>query len=108
MTDKDLVKHFSDDNFFSSISKGITLVDFFATWCAPCRMLTPIIEEVAEHFKDKIQVAKIDIDEDQKVASQFQVTSVPTMILFKDGKEINRFIGLRDFDTIKEFIDDVL
>ena len=108
MSGKDLVKHFTDENFFTSIEKGITLVDFFATWCAPCRMLTPIVEKVAEHFDGKIVVAKIDIDDNQKIASQFLVTSIPTLILFKDGKEINRFIGLRDFNAFKGLIDDVL
>lgn len=108
MADKDLVKHLTEEDFFSVIEKGITIVDFFATWCAPCRMLTPIIEQVAEHFGEKITVAKVDIDQDQKIAAQFQVTSVPTIVIYKDGKEINRFVGLRDFDTIKGFIDDVL
>lgn len=108
MADKELIQHFTDATFFSSIKKGVVLVDFFATWCAPCRMLTPIVEEIAEHFLGKILVAKVDIDEDQKVATQFSVTSVPTLILFKEGKEVNRFVGLRDFDTIKEFIDEVL
>lgn len=104
----DLIKHLTDDNFLKEIEKGVTLVDFFATWCGPCRMLTPIIEEVAKHFEGKAIIAKVDIDSEQKTAADYQVTSVPTLILFKDGKEINRLIGLRDAEAIKEFISAVL
>ena len=108
MSEKEIIHQLTDENFVHAIEKGVTLVDFYATWCAPCRMLTPIIEEIATHFEGKITVAKVDIDQDQKIAAQYQVTSVPTMVLFKSGKEANRFIGLRDFAAIKAFIDDVL
>ena len=70
----------------------------------PCRMLSPVLEKVAVELKGKAQFGKVDIDESQKVASLFQVTSVPTLILFKDGREVGRLIGLRDAETIKEFI----
>ena len=96
----DLVKHLTDGNFKEEIGKGVALVDFFAAWCGPCRMLTPIIEEVAAHFQDKATVAKVDIDSEQKTAAEYKVTSVPTMILFKDGKEIERLVGLRDAESI--------
>ncbi len=100
------IKKLTDDNFESEIASGITLVDFFAEWCGPCRMMTPILEQIAsENYKEAV-IAKLDIDSEQKTSSQFQVTSVPTLILFKDGKEINRLVGLRDAKAIKEFIDD--
>ncbi len=102
------VLHFTDANFSKEIEKGIVLVDFFAMWCAPCRRLTPILEQVAEAFKDKVKIGKVDIDQEQKTASQFQVSSVPTLILFKDGKEIDRILGLRNFEDLKHFIDNVL
>ncbi len=98
----------NDENFAKEIEKGVILVDFFAQWCGPCRMLSPIIEEVAAELEGKAQVGKIDIDKEVKVATQFQVTSVPTLILFKDGKEIDRLIGLRDADAIKEFVNKAL
>ena len=108
MDENILVKHFTDTTFQEEIKKGIVLVDFFAEWCGPCRMLTPIIEQIAEFYKDKIVVAKIDIDSEQQTASSFQVSSVPTVILFKEGKEINRFVGLRDFDAVKAFVETAL
>ena len=104
MTNSDLIKHLTDNNFQKEIEAGITLVDFFATWCGPCRMLTPIMEDLAKHFEGKAFIAKVDIDSEQKTAAKFQVTSVPTLILFKDGKEVNRLIGLRDMEAIKEFV----
>ena len=94
----------SDENFSSGIQKGGTLVDFYADLCGPCRMLTPILEDVAKQIEGKAAIAKVDIDAAQKVASQFQITSVPTMILFKDGKEINRLVGLKNADAIKSVI----
>ena len=100
----DLVKHFTDSNFKEEIKKGVTLVDFSAAWCGPCRMLSPIIEEVAKNFENKATVAKVDIDSDQKIAAEYQVTSVPTMILFKDGKEVERMVGLRDAENVIEFV----
>ncbi len=104
MSDKGNIKHLTDENFEKEIEKGITLVDFHANWCGPCRMLAPVLEDVAREIKGKGSIGKIDIDTEQRIASQYQITSVPTMILFKNGKEVNRLIGLRNADAIKEFI----
>ena len=98
----------TDDNFEEKIKQGVTLVDFFADWCGPCRMLTPVIEGVAAEMAGKAQFGKLDIDQNQKVAGQYQVTSVPTLILFKDGKEVNRLVGLRDAEAIKHFVSGAL
>lgn len=103
MSEENHIKHLTDDNFDSEISSGVTLVDFYADWCGPCRMLTPILEEVAGEMHGSVTFAKVDIDQNQKVASTYQVTSVPTLILFKDGKEINRLVGLRDAAAIRQF-----
>jgi len=97
-------KHLDEENFEQGVSSGLTLVDFYADWCGPCRMLTPVLEEVAKDVTGKATIAKIDIDKAQKTASSFQVTSIPTLILFNDGKEVGRLVGLRDKDTIKDFI----
>jgi thioredoxin 1 len=104
MSEKENFKHLTDANFEKEIQKGVTLVDFHANWCGPCRMLAPILEEVAKTIKGKASIGKVDIDNEQKTAAQFQITSVPTMILFKDGKEVNRLIGLRNAEAIKDFI----
>ena len=104
MNDDGSLKHLTDANFSEGISKGVTLVDFYADWCGPCRTLAPILEQVSKEVEGKASIAKVNIDTEQKTASQFQITSVPTMILFKDGKEVNRLVGMKDAAALKEFI----
>jgi thioredoxin 1 len=99
-----MTKHLKDDNFDQEIKKGVTLVDFYANWCGPCRTLAPILEQVGNELSGKASVAKVDIDSEQGTAARFEISSVPTMILFKDGKEVGRLIGLRTADAIKDFI----
>lgn len=98
------IKHLDDENFSSEVAKGVTLVDFFADWCGPCRMMTPIIEEIASSLSGKIKVGKLDIDSSQKTTAQYQVTSIPTLILFKEGKEVKRVVGLKDADSLKKLL----
>ena len=92
-----------DSNFEQVIQSGITLVDFFANWCGPCRAIAPILEEVARDLNGKVRVGKLDIDASQATPKAHQVTSVPTLIFYKDGKELNRLVGLRDAEAIKDF-----
>ena len=81
------------------------LIDFFATWCGPCRMLAPIIEEIAEERSDSIIVGKVDVDEQPGLASKFGVMSIPTVVLIKNGVEIDRFVGYRPKESIEEMLD---
>ena len=99
------IKMLAEDTFEKSIKDGVILVDFYADWCGPCRMMTPVLERVAQEVKGKATIGKLDIDSAQKIASQFQVTSIPTLILYKEGKELGRLVGLRDADAVKQFID---
>lgn len=80
------------------------LVDFFATWCGPCRMLSPVIEEIAEERAQTLVVGTVDVDEQSALASRFGVSSIPTVILFKDGKEAGRFVGYRPKEAVEEML----
>jgi thioredoxin 1 len=101
-------KHFTDKEFDAQVGSGVTLVDFHASWCGPCRTLAPVLETVAKEMDGKATIGKVDIDSEQQTAGRFQITSVPTMILFKNGKEVGRLIGLRSADAIKDFIKSVM
>jgi len=94
------------DNFENEVLKSdkTVLVDFFATWCAPCRMLAPIIEEIAEENEGKIKVGKVNIDENPSLAAMFGISSIPTVMVFKDGKAVATAVGFRPKDAILELI----
>ena len=80
-------------------SKKTTIVDFYADWCTPCKMMSPIIDNIAEET-DNINVGKLDIDEEENIAIKYNVMSIPTIIIFKDGKEIKRFVGVTNKEVI--------
>lgn len=94
----------NDDEFLAVVEKGLVLVDFFAEWCGPCKMLAPVIEQISNDLSGKLKVVKVDVDHAQQIAGKFEITSIPTLILFKDGKEAGRLIGLQDSDSINELI----
>ena len=89
------VEHLNESNFEEKIASGVVLVDFFATWCGPCRMLGPVIEELGAESDGSYAVYKVDIDECEDVAMDFGIMSVPTVIIFKDGAEAERMIGVQ-------------
>ena len=76
------------------------LVDFWATWCGPCKQIAPILDQIATEQEGKLTIAKVDVDESQETAQKFGVMSIPTLILFKDGKEADRFVGFMPKDTL--------
>ncbi len=77
------------------------LIDFWASWCGPCKMMSPVIDEIAEEMGDSIKVCKINIDEEQNLAVKYNVMSIPTFIVLKDGKEVDRSVGVQSKDEIK-------
>ncbi|MDR2009738.1 MAG: thioredoxin [Bacteroidales bacterium] len=90
------IKILTETNFDSGISKGLVFVDFYADWCRPCRMMQPVLEEFAKEYSSKIVVAKLNTDQNKNLSQKYQITGIPCMILFKDGKEIKRVVGFRD------------
>ena len=80
------------------------LIDFWAPWCGPCRMLSPTISEIAEDFKDKVKVGKVNVDEEEELAAMFRVSSIPLLVVMKDGKVVNSAVGVRPKDQIVNMI----
>lgn len=97
----------NNTNFESEVigSKEPVLVDFYANWCGPCKMMSPIIEELAEELQGRAKVGKINVDENQDLALKYNVMSIPTLIIFRDGKEEKRFVGVRDKEELLSYID---
>jgi thioredoxin 1 len=106
MGNSEQIKYLNEDNFKQAISQGVVLVDFYADWCGPCRMLTPVIEELAQELEGKATIAKIDTDQSVNIASEFEVNSIPTLILFKDGKVVSRAVGLKDLNALRKMVNE--
>lgn len=95
-----------DEKEFDEIKQdGVLLVDFFATWCGPCKMLAPVLEELAQEYEGKATIVKVDVDKDEALARRFSIMSVPTMILFKNGEAIREASGFQPKPQLKAFID---
>ncbi len=106
MTHSNLIKYLNDSNFEQGIASGLVLVDFYADWCGPCRMLSPVLEELAQEMSAKVTVAKVDTDQAAQTATQFEVTSIPTLILFKHGKPVKRVVGLKDLNALRKLVNE--
>lgn len=95
----------ADSTFFETINKfPLMLVDFWAPWCGPCRMMSPIVDQIGRDYPGKLAVGKINVDENQLIARQFNVSSIPTLILFKRGKLLNKIIGSVSKNRINEMV----
>lgn len=101
---------FTDQNFDQEVVKtpGVALVDFYASWCGPCKIQGPIIEQLATEYTGKAKIGKLDVDANNQVASQFQVMSIPTLIIFKDGQLKERWVGLQAAEKIRAKLDELL
>lgn len=107
MAENSTVQQVSDNDFETSILNAgkPAFVDFWAPWCGPCRIIGPIVEELAPSYEGKAVIAKINVDENPGVAQRFQVTSIPTLMMFKDGKLVDRAVGAMPRSELQKFID---
>ncbi|HLT56204.1 MAG TPA: thioredoxin [Bacillota bacterium] len=94
----------TNDTFSQETGKGLVLADFWATWCGPCRMIAPVLEEIDAEMGDKVKIVKLDVDENQETAAEYGVMSIPTLILFKDGEIVDKVIGYRPKEALTEMI----
>jgi thioredoxin 1 len=99
------VLELNDDTFEDETKQGVTLVDFWAPWCGPCKMLTPIIEGIAAKIGDKAKITKVNIDDSPKVASKFGIRSIPTVVILKNGETVEQLVGLRKETDLLAAID---
>lgn len=102
------IKDLTDANFASEIASGLTFVDFWADWCTPCKAVAPIVDELAETYKDKIKFAKLDTDANTETAMKYEIMSIPRFIIFKDGQPFNSAVGAMPKAMFVQFIEETL
>ena len=105
-----MVHHIENEQIINEVLKneGLVVVDFFATWCGPCQMLAPVLTELDKKYKDSVEFYKVNVDEHQDAAIRYGVMSVPTLIFFKNGEEVDRQVGFMEEDELSKIIDDLI
>ena len=100
------VLNITGENYEKEVLKSdkAVLIDFYADWCGPCKMMSPVVDEIAEELGDTVKVGKINVDENQDLAMEYQVMSIPTLVIVKEGKVEKTFIGVTDKEEIKQFL----
>lgn len=104
------IKQININNFENEVTnqKSVVLLDFWAPWCGPCRMLAPILEDLAVSFDNKIVIGKVNVDENREIALKYQISAIPTILLFKDGALIKQIVGLRSVEDLSDEINSIL
>lgn len=95
----------TDADFDSKVESGVQLVDFWATWCGPCKMIAPVLEELAADYEGKADILKLDVDENPSTAAKYEVMSIPTLIVFKDGQPVDKVVGIQPKENLAEVLD---
>ena len=95
----------SDNDFAQNIAEGVVLVDFWAPWCGPCKMIAPVLEELDGEIEGKAKIVKVDVDENQGTASKFGIMSIPTLLLFKDGEMVDKVVGFQPKEALAQLIE---
>ncbi|MDF1875918.1 thioredoxin [Sulfurimonas sp. SAG-AH-194-I05] len=98
----------TSSDFEATLSEGVSLVDFWAPWCGPCRMIAPIIEELAEDFEGKAKICKVNTDDEQEIAVKFGIRSIPTIMFFKDGEMVDQVVGAQSKQALADKINGLL
>jgi len=98
----------TNENFDATVANGVTMVDFWAPWCGPCRMIAPVIEELAADFEGKATIAKVNTDEQQELAVKFGIRSIPSILFFKDGEVVDQMVGAASKEAFAEKINALL
>lgn len=100
------MKELTNQTFDAAIASGLTLIDFWATWCGPCRMQTPILEELSRELSGNKKIAKVNVDQERDLALKFGIQSIPTILVFQEGRLVDRFVGVRMKDELKQIINE--
>lgn len=98
------IVHATDQNFSEEIASGVVLVDFWATWCGPCKMIAPVLEELDSEIGNEVKIVKVDVDNNPATAAEYQVMSIPSLLLFKDGELAAKTVGFQPKEALVEFI----
>ncbi len=104
------IQHVTDDNFDEQVLKSTTpvLADFWAEWCGPCKMIAPILEEIAKEYADKLKIVKVNVDENSKTPAKYGIRGIPTLLLFKEGNMVSMKVGALSKSQLATFLDDHL
>lgn len=98
------ITNVSDQNFSQETREGLVLVDFWAPWCGPCKMIAPVLEELDQEIGDKVKIVKLNVDENQETAGQYGVMSIPTLIVFKNGEVVDKAVGYQPKEALAELL----
>lgn len=99
------IVHGTDQNFSEEVAEGLVLVDFWATWCGPCKMIAPVLEELDAEMSDKVKIVKVDVDQNQETAGNYGIMSIPTLLLMKNGETVDKVVGFRPKEALAELVE---